>query len=225
MPWISNEAAALKNKVSGLTVTDAASTTGRPVNVWFWDPEYEFADLTFPCIILQHSGISKADDREHRGSTLLPYVPEQFNTANGTAPSFDPATGTPITWDTTTDYDPTQSPFRVVDYPIPYNVDFQVDVYSRFQTELMPLIGQLSAIDRLPVRFGYLEVPQDATIRSLDLIGGPEIVADKDAEGKRLFRAVYSVRVYSELNLYDVEQITSVINKVNLTVSPIVSTS
>lgn len=225
MPWISNEAGALKTKLSGLTVIDAASPSpGRDVPVYFWDPEYELTDVEFPSIILRHSGISKGDDREHRGTVLLPYVPEQYNT-DGTAPSIDPVTGLAITWDTTQDYDPNESPFKVFDYPIPYNLDFQVDVYSRFQTELMPLVEQLGAIDRIPVRFGYIEVPQDATIRSLDLLGGPEIVADKDAEGKRLFRAVYSVRVFSELNLYDVAQITSRISTVNLTLKEIAATS
>jgi hypothetical protein len=42
------------------------------------------------------------------------------------------------------------------------------------------------------------------------------LVSARDSEGRRLFQAIYSVRVVSELNLYDVEQITSRINSVSL---------
>ena len=221
MPWLLNEAAAIKSKVSGLTVTDSESPSGRPVEVWFRDPENELRDMTFPSIVLEYSGINKASDREHRGITYLPYIPEGFGTSP--VPTVDPVTGADVLWDPGED-DVNLSPFRVADYPIPYNIDFTVTVYSRFQTELMPLMGTLAQNDRLPSRFGYVEVPEDGTVRTLDLIGGPEIVAERDSEGKRLFRAVYSVRVVSELNLFDVMQITSRINTVALDLHTITAT-
>lgn len=217
MPWISNEARALKAKFDGLTITDAASTD-RPVEVWYRDPENEVRDMTFPSIVLEHGNISKANDREHRGVTTLPYIPESFQP--GPAASVDEQTGTPVSFDPGgtegEDYNPNYSPFKVRDFPLPYNLDFTITIYSRFQTELMPLVGQLAQIDRIPERFGYLEVPEDGTIRTLDLLGGPEIVSTRDGEGRRLFQAIYSVRVVSELNLYDVQQITTRINSVSL---------
>lgn len=225
MPWISNEARALKTKLDGLTVTDAASTN-RPVAVWYRVPENEVRDMTFPSIVMEHGNISKASDREHRGVTTLPYIPEDFQP--GPVASLDEQTGTAVTFDpggtSGEDYNPNYSPFKVRDFPLPYNLDFTVTLYSRFQTELMPLVAQLAHIDRIPERFGYLEVPEDGTIRTLDLIGGPEIIGTRDAAGRRLFEAVYAVRVLSELNLYDVEQITTRINSVSLDLQTITAT-
>jgi hypothetical protein len=217
MPWLVNEAKALKEKVSGLKVTDGVSTN-RDVKVWFRDPENEVRDMTYPSLVLEYGNISKASDREHRGGTTLGYIPEEFQP--GPVASIDPLTGVDVTFDPGgtegEDFDPSYSPFKVRDYPIPYNLDFTVTLYSRFQTELIPLVAQLARTDRLPERFGYLEVPEDGTIRTLDLVGGPELVSARDSEGRRLFQAIYSVRVVSELNLYDVEQITSRINSVSL---------
>lgn len=206
MPWLINEADALKNKVSGLTITDETSTD-REVEAWFRNPENELRDMTFPAIVLEYAGVSKADDREHRaGMITLGYIPEQFGP--GPVGSFD----------TTQDFDPHDSPFRTFDYPIPYNLDFTITVYSRFQTQLMPIIAQLAQIDRIPPRFGFLEIPQDGTVRTLDLLGGPEIVAERDPDGRRLFRAVYSVRVISELLIHEVTEILNRIESVNLDV-------
>jgi hypothetical protein len=222
MPWIDNEAKALKAKLAGLTVTDAASTD-REVGVWFRNPETELRDMTFPSIVLEYSGLNKADDREHRGTTTLGYIPEEFQP--GPYDSVDEVSGVPVVFDpgavSGEDFNPTYSPFKVPDFPIPYNLDFQITVYSRLQQELTPLIGQLSKIDRIPVRFGYLEVPEDGTTRSMDLLAGPEIVSSRDPEGRRLFQAVYSVRIYTELNLYDVQQISKRISGIDLNLQSI----
>lgn len=222
MPWLDNEAQALKEKVSGLTLSDAASNN-RTVEAWFRNPENELRDMTFPSVVLEYGAVSKADDREHRsGLTYLPYIPEQFGP--GPVNSVD-SEGNDVVFDTTQDFDPHNSPFRTHDYPIPYNIDFTITLYSRFQSELMPLIGKLAEIDRLPSRFGYLEVPQDGTIRTMDLLGGPEIVSERDGDGRRLFMAVYSVRVVSELSVYDVYEITKRINSVNLDLKTITADS
>lgn len=218
MPWLLNEAAALKQKVSGLVVRDASTPSGRPVEVRFREPENELADMKFPSIILEYSGISKASEREHRGPVYLGYIPEGMDPDNdGIVPTIDRVSHLEVPWDTTAaEWDPSLSPFYVRDYPVPYNVDFKVTVYSRFQTELMPLMNDLAKIDRLPHRFGYLEISQDRTVRTMDVVGGPEIVAERDPQDKRVFRAVYSVRVASELNMYDVMQITTRINTVDI---------
>lgn len=219
MTWLRNEDAALKQKFNGLTVTDEnAPPLGRPVAVRFRLPETELADLDFPIIIIDPEAPSRAPDREHRGSTHLSYIPEEIGTQ--TVPTWDHATGATYDWDPT-DSDLSDSPIWVQDFPLPYNFDYQVTVYTRKQNHMTELVAKLAAIDRIPARFGYLEVPEDDTVRTMDLLGGPEIAATKDGNGKRLFAAVYSIRVVSELNLYgytvegDPVQTVDVVTNVN----------
>lgn len=169
--------------------------------VRFTVPNYELATMDYPTIAISHGGINRATDREHRGPVYLPYVPEGF--PNDT-PGRDGLAYIP---DGATSVDPDRSPFYVQDQPIPHNIDYQVVVYSRLEQHQTELTAALSAIDRIPPRFGYVEVPEDGTVRSLDLIGGPERVADKDENGKRVFRTHYSVRVYAELPLYAVQNV------------------
>jgi len=273
MTWLLNEDAALKAKLQGLTVDDVnAPLNGRPVAVRFRLPETELADMTFPCIVIEHAGISKDDEREHRGYIRLPYVPEgldprglvplKVDVVDGVANpltlgpdelpglTVDEVLGaTPTVWDIGTQYtsgdfvedggnyfeyvnvtpstgnlttdgaywtqqvmddgvderltgnddiDPSTLPY-FAEFPIPYNLDYQVTVYSRKAIHDRMLVAALAATDRVPARFGFLEIPEDGTYRRLDLIGGPNTEADKDRDGKRIFRSTYAVRVSSEL--------------------------
>lgn len=208
MPIVLNEDAALKQKLSGLTVTDEnAPDYGRIVVARFRTPEYEIGDMTYPAIIIEHGPMTRAKDREMRGPVVLPYVPEGFPTANIVVP--DPETQSTVLWDPNdpnVDSDVTLSPFYVPDCPVPFNVDYIVTVHCRLQAHLTQLVGILAGIDYLPPRFGYLEVEQDDTVRTLELLGGPEFTQTHDSDGKRIFRAVYSIRVASELALSAITQ-------------------
>lgn len=206
MPWLLNEDAAMKGKFADLTVTDEnAPVAGRPVAVRFRLPETELADVTFPLIVVERTLYAKADDREHRGPTKLPYVPEGVDYDNVYV--VDGETGVLVKWETNDPdqgFDVNLSPFWVPEHPIPFNIDYQVTVYSRTQQHLTDLVARLAAVDRIPARFGYLEIPEDGTVRCLDLNGGPAFEESKDQNGKRAFTAVYSIRVTSELNLFDI---------------------
>lgn len=173
--------------MQGLIVTDANAPGGRKVPVRFRLPEDETADLTFPIIVIEHDGWTLANDREHRGRIKLPYAPE------GYAPWWED------TGPATTTFDPNDSPYRSF-FPLPYNFDYTISVYARFMTNhMMPLISQLAAYDRLDAKFGYLDIPQDGTKRTMQLLGGPVPMDEYDNNGKRIFRSVYKVRVFSEL--------------------------
>jgi hypothetical protein len=232
MPWLLNEDAALKKKLQGLTVTDAnAPIGGRPVPVRFRLPETELSDTQFPLIVIEHAGLSRDPEREHRGYIQLPYVPEgedprgiwplEYDVIDGvpegtTLPSGqivgDPnvaddgvdETEDPAGEDTYT-VDPADVPFYS-DFPIPYNIDYQITVYSRKALHDRVLVASLAANDRIPERFGFLEIPEDGTFRRLDLIGGPSPEVEKDRDGKRIFRSIYAVRVSSELLPGEVDQ-------------------
>lgn len=188
MPWLLNEDGALKLKLQGLFVYDPNSgPNGRRVPVRFRLPEDEVADLTFPIIVIEHAGWLPAPERMHDGYVTIGYAPE----------------GLPVWFDdtgpATTSFDPTTSPYRGF-FPIAYNLDYTISVYTRMMQEhMMPLVAQLAQYDRLHPKYGFLDVPQDGTKRTLQLLGGGEPGADKDSDGKRIFRTQYKVRVFSEL--------------------------
>jgi hypothetical protein len=183
VPWIYNEDAALKYKLQGLTVSDA-NNPARPVPVRYRLPEDELATLTYPCIVIEHQGINPAPEREHRGYIKLPYAPE----------------GYPIWWEPfATSYDPTLSPYSSW-FPLPYNMDYSITVYARKMPEhLQPLLATLATENYLPYHFGFLDIPQDGTVRNMFLMQGPQLQYGKDKDDKRLFRATYMVRVMTEV--------------------------
>lgn len=189
MPFLQNEDAALKLKFQGLTVSDATSgDTGRRVGVRFRNPEYELADATFPLILISHMGIERATERESRGQVALNYAPE------GYAP-----------WSDMTD--PNKSPY-FTETPIPVNINYSVEVFTRKQQHLIQLTGSLMGFNRLPPRLGFLPVPQDGTIRRIDILGGPEYSESKDEKDKRLFIGTYAILVSSEIFLQDIYELS-----------------
>jgi hypothetical protein len=209
MPWIANEDMALKFKLQGLTVSDA-NMSNRPVPVRYRLPEDELATLTYPSIIIEHIGFFPDPSREHRGYCQLPYAPEGYapwwpavsdnipvvisgqEIYSGTYQYPQEVDGAPF-------FNPDDSPYWSY-FPLPYNFDYRVTIYCRKMLgHLQPLMAQLATEPYLPYHFGYLNVPQDGTIRTMLLMGGPEIEYGKDKDDKRLFRATYMVRVCSEI--------------------------
>jgi hypothetical protein len=181
--WIYNEDAALKLKLQGLTVSDA-NNPARPVPVRYRLPEDELATLTYPIVIIEHLPMSFARERAHRNFLKLNYAPDGF----------------PIWWDPAKNtFDPNESPY-MSEFPLPVNLDYKVTIYCRKMVEhLQPLIAQLALQPYLPFQFGFLDVPQDGTIRNMFLMEGPETEYGKDQDNKRLFRCSYMVRVMSEV--------------------------
>src|SRR6059058_5121125 len=138
MTWLHDEGLALKTKLANLKVVDAnAPVGGRPVQTYFRMPEYEVRDHSYPNIIVEYTDVKKASDREHRGATTLPYQPAQFD--RNLRSVINPQTGQPV------DYDPgvsapSLSPFKVKDWPIPYDIDFSVVVEARIQNHLLQIV-------------------------------------------------------------------------------------
>lgn len=187
MPWLLNEDYALKRKLQGITVSDA-NDAQRPVKVRFRLPETEIADLDFPIIVITHYGWYLANEREHRGFIQLPYAPE------GLATWWDDSGGAAAA-----EFEPSDSPYKSF-FPLPYNFDYRVDVYSRFMHEhTIPIVAELAQYNRLNAKFGFLDIPQDGTKRTMQLLGGPDLTALKDENDKRLFQVSYMIRVFSEL--------------------------
>ena len=206
MPWLLNEDAALKFKLQGIVVSDANSSS-RNVPVRYRLPEVEPADLSYPIIVIEHNGWTVANDREHRGFIQLPYAPE------GYAPWWN-VTGDPAT----ETFDPSDSPYYSY-FPLPYNLDYTVTAYARFQADhMMPIVATMASYDRLNAKFGFLDIPQDGTKRTMQLLAGPTPADAYDSNGKRIFVTKWMVRVFSELVPSQIQQF-SIVSQVNLDLS------
>lgn len=186
MPYIINEDKALKTLISGITVSDSGNAS-RPVGVWFGQPDNEIRQQSYPYITIDLVGISEAVDRAHRGYIDLPYTPEGGN------PNEEYAT-----W-----------------YPIPVNLDYQITTYARQPRHDRQIINALFSAGRLPMRFGLLDIPEDGTVRRVDLMGF--VKRDTTEQDKRLFRNIYNVQVSSEFFPAQLVQLYEVLTPPNIT--------
>jgi hypothetical protein len=192
--FIFNEDRAMVNKFSNLVVGDVnAPDSGRAVEVLWLDPETELVNLNFPCIVINNTGIVFDEERAAAGWFQLPYTPEGFES-----------------WDNPEEV--AQSPY-FAQTPIPYNINYEIEVLSRNNKHSTFLTAVLSGPDFLSARFGYLEIPEDGTIRRMDLVAGPDRQSIHDRDDKRLFSSVYSVRVSTELLPKEIEAY-SIVNTV-----------
>jgi hypothetical protein len=175
MTFLLSEDAAIRKQLQGINVTDqkaAGEESLREVNVWFGMPDQEIRAQTYPYITIDMIDVNKDSSREMRGKvddSRYPYLFANDTTTAGTN--------------------------RQKDLPIPVNIDYQITTYARHPRHDRQLLAAVM-YDRLPLRFGVLEV-DDNTIRRLDVLD----VAKRDMveQGKRLFMNAFTVRVSSEV--------------------------
>jgi hypothetical protein len=199
MTFLLSEDTALRKKLQGIVVHDQKSDADgipRQVGVWFGQPDQEIRAQSYPYITIDMIDIQRDTMREMRGLVNPDYLtPDDIDTE-------------------TEDF--------LVDIPIPVYIDYQITTYSRHPHHDREIMAQL-IMKKLPMRFGYLEVPEKSvtvgdvttntiTLRRLDVMN----VAKRDAteQAKRLFINAISVRVSSEVvqgvfrKLYKVNTVT-----------------
>lgn len=206
-----NESRALLKKLDGKVLVTASNyPSGRVVPVTWVGPDLELRNAAYPGIYLSYAGNSKASDREVRGKTNLTYAPPGYD-QNVTVPADFENKDSVATVNWADDgFSRLRSPYTVDEHPIPYNLDFNVTVVTRNYQQMFEIIAQLDDVDFFSARFASLEVPEDGTIRTLELLGGPDTSMIRDEDGKRLIQSVYSVRVAAELILSEIAEVQRV---------------
>jgi len=167
MPFIFNEDRALKSLLTGITVSDYKSSS-RSVGVWFGQPDVEIRNQSYPYITIDLVDIIEDRTRNNRGYGKLGYTPEGHSSS-------------------TTYY---------TEFPIPVDIEYQVISYTR-QPIHDRQIGIEILSNRLPFRYGNLQIPEDNTLRRVELVGYRK--RDTTEGGKKLYSTVFSIRVSSEL--------------------------
>ena len=173
MPFILNEEEALKSLLSGMTVSDSGNSS-RPVGVFYGQPDKEIRQQAYPYVTIDLIGISEDVPRVQSGTVMIPYEPEGWD---GVSSLLTP-------------------------FPMPINLDYQISTFSRQPRHDRQILAQMFSIGRLPVRFGSMYVPQDNTMRRVDVLGFSK--RDTTEADKRLFMNVSTIRIGSELLRYPV---------------------
>lgn len=171
MAFLLSEDKALREKLTGMTVTDQkADELGdpRPVGVWFGQPDQEIRSQSYPYVTIDMVDMQRDVEREMRGIVTAEYLrPEELDN---------------------------DEPFEMT-LPIPVNIDYQITSYSRHPRHDRAIMSQLLSL-KLPIRFGTLEL-DDNTVRRLDVLDVSK--RDITEQGKRLFINAITVRVSSEI--------------------------
>ncbi len=203
------ESEAVKKVFDGLTVSDDRNGT-RPVRTFFRWPAGEI-EKAYPFITVDLVGIVHAKERQHSDQYIYAY--------DGTPPAEVAERITPATtfnyWpDTAASIDAMVAGNgyrRTVEF-VPINLYYQVATHCRDPRHDIELMGKLFATNRIPFRYGYVEIPIDDTIRRLDLLSWSQSdLHDGEASNRRkIFRKVFTLQTTAELAPFQVAALNTV---------------
>lgn len=180
MSFILAEDLALKTYLNDIYVSDDKNPN-RKVGVWFGQPDLEVRAQSYPYITIDLIDVTEGLERAMRGDIHMNYRPSE-----------EPASDT----------------YFRSDYPIPYNLDYQITTYARqprHDRQIMTTLMQ----NKFGHRYHTLYVPDDETERSMFLLGMAK--RDTTEQDRRLFSNAFTVRVFAELlpstvaNVYTVD--------------------
>lgn len=216
------EDAAVKRRFANLTVSDDRNNS-RPVQVFFRYPESE-TERKYPFITIEMIDLIHARNRQH-SETQITYpkvgIPQRTNFV-GTP---DQMTYWPSRVSDMETIPATGRQFIQSNEFIPVDLLYQISTFTRSALHDRQLTSQmLSTIT--PFRKGFIEVPEDGTIRRFDLLdwATADLLDSEAGYRKRIFRKVYTLQMSAEIpstDMYGMHQITTIVP----TVEPITSNS
>ena len=205
------EDAAIKRRLSNISVSDDRQAT-RVAKVFFRYPETE-TERDYPFITIEHVGLSHDRSRQHSEQTYY------FSTS--ASASLNP---------TFIDYFPSETDragmiselgnqnYLRTDSFVPLTLMYQISTYARSALHDRQLTSKI--LRRvLPFRRGFIEIPEDGTIRRFELTGwgNSDLLDGEAAYRKRIFRKVYTIQMSAEMPASDLEglkQVSSVVGNI-----------
>lgn len=186
---------AIKAKLSGLTVIDTRNPTGNPVGVFYGYPDRP-SENRWPFITIDLLSVDHAVEMQSSDQPINPtYWPDESTDATTMF-------ATPLA----TGMHPTSFEY------IPVWLTYQIMTWSRSAQHDRQIHARLLATQRIPFRWGYLNVDADGTTRRLELLGRTtgDSMERMDSSGKRSFRTAYTVRVNAELTPFALRSVQEV---------------
>jgi hypothetical protein len=206
------EDAAIKARFSNISVSDDKNPQ-RVAKVFFRYPEGE-TEKEYPFITIEHVGLSHNRSLQHSeqsyyyangisGASLSPvyidYFPSELNSAGMAAELGG-------------------NDYLRTDSFVPVTLIYQISTYARSALHDRQLTSKI--LRRVaPFRRGFIEVPEDGTIRRFDLISwvNSDLLDGEAGYRKRIFRKVYTLHMSAEIpasDLVQVKQVTSVVGNI-----------
>lgn len=191
-PFIVAEDLALKTLCQGMVVTDQKNAS-RQVKVWFGFPDVEIRDQDFPFITIDLIDILAGMGRQHQGTMVDTDNRGTQTPVNGLSYSYD--------------------------YPVAYDLIYQITSYSRHPRHDRAIMYQM--LNKFPLRYGKLAVPNqlgtETAYRSMFLDGYVKRDAVEGETGnRRTLVNVFTVRVISEMTPQQALTATKEVLEVNV---------
>ena len=200
------EDAALKKRLSDLAVSDDRDYR-RPVKVFFRYPDAE-SEKQYPFITIdlfdiafagyrQHSEVTyyytnnpAADIQYREGASALDYFPSEYDKAGIEEVLSGP------------------TEFMSTDQFVAVDLMYQVSTYCRSQRHDRQLTAAMLRYV-FPFRRGFMEVPEDGTVRRCDILDwrSADVLDQEAGFNKRIFRKVYTVRINAEIPQKDIKAV------------------
>jgi hypothetical protein len=202
------EDAALKLRFSNIAVADDKENP-RPLNVFFRYPERE-TEKYYPFITVERIAIAHATNRQES---------ERFYYFSASTEDRQDVTYYPSE-STYSDIDDLANGGRLrMEAPVPVNITYLVTTYARNPIHDVQITSTMLRYI-VPFRRGFIEIPEDGTIRRLDLLQWQQSdITDQEAGGrKRIFRKVFTFMMNAEIPTSDFSAIYAV-DQVNGTLS------
>jgi hypothetical protein len=201
--------AALKSRLQTLYVSDDRNQQ-RPLKAFFRYPDGETEKL-YPFATIDLLAINHATDRQE---SEVNYYYATDNRASGSAGFVDYYPD---------EYSPTEyasmgaasATFLTTRDYVPVDILYQVSTHCRSARHDRQLTAAILRYV-FPFRRGFIEVPEDGTIRRCDLLNWrqADVLDQEAAYNKRIFRKVYTLRVNAEIpqeDLVSTSMATSVV--------------
>jgi hypothetical protein len=209
------EDAALKARFSTMTVSDDRNGS-RPVQVFFRYPESE-TERSYPFLTIEMIDIVHARNRQHSETEIVYAKVGTNNRADllndPNAMNYWPSRVANMENVTATGKD-----FIVSNEFVPVDILYQVSTFTRSALHDRQLSSQmLSTI--VPFRKGFIQVPEDGTVRRLDLLDWTtaDLLDSEAGYRKRIFRKIYTLQMTAEIpstDMYGLQQIDTVVTSV-----------
>ena len=196
------EDAALKHRLSSLTVSDDRESE-RIVSVFFRYPEGEtekmYPFMTIDLLDVAHSRERQESERNYyfmndASERSIDYYPSEFSTSELSG-QLGASAG-----------------IMVTDQIVPVDLIYQVTTYCRSQRHDRQLM-MLMLRRVFPFRRGFIEVPEDGTIRRCDLLDWQQndLLDQEAGYKKRIFRKVLTLRINAEIPQSDFTSVQRVL--------------
>lgn len=198
------EDAALKERLKYMRVSDDRNAR-RDVSVFFRYPEGETEKL-YPFVTIELLDITYAANRQHSDVnyyyTNNPLVTSTPNAVNYYPSEYDEDGLSQLAGDTG---------YIAMDQFVPVDLMYQVVTHCRSQRHDRELTAYMLRYV-FPMRRGFIEIPEDGTVRRCTLLDwrNLDLLDQESGYRKRIFRKVYTVTISAEIPQSNISEVFAV---------------